>query len=65
MRVLSGIQPSGDYLHLGNYFGAIRQQMALAEQHEALLFIADYHSMTAVRDGPLRREYTMAVAPVS
>jgi tryptophanyl-tRNA synthetase len=62
MRVLSGIQPSGDYLHLGNYFGAIRQQMALAEAHEALLFIADYHSMTTVRDGAKRRAYTRNVA---
>jgi tryptophanyl-tRNA synthetase len=61
-RVLSGIQPSGDYLHLGNYFGAIRQQMALAEEHEALLFIADYHSMTSVRDGVRRRDFTAAVA---
>ena len=62
MRVLSGIQPSGDYLHLGNYFGAIRQQVALAKEHEALLFIADYHSMTSVRDGVRRREFSMAVA---
>ena len=62
MRVLSGIQPSGDYLHLGNYFGAIRQQVALAKEHEALLFIADYHSMTSVRDGARRREFSMAVA---
>jgi tryptophanyl-tRNA synthetase len=62
MRVLSGIQPSGDFLHLGNYFGAIRQQIALADEHEALLFIADYHSMTTVRDGALRREYTLGVA---
>ncbi|MGH0030873.1 MAG: tryptophan--tRNA ligase [Myxococcota bacterium] len=62
MRVLSGSQPSGENLHLGNYFGAIRQQIALAEQHEALLFIADYHSMTSVRDGTKRREFTRAVA---
>lgn len=62
MRVLSGIQPSADFLHLGNYFGAIRQQMALASEHEALLFIADYHSMTTVRDAERRREYTHAVA---
>jgi tryptophanyl-tRNA synthetase len=62
MRVLSGIQPSGDFLHLGNYFGAIRQQIHLADSHEALLFIADYHSMTSVRDGALRREYTRGVA---
>lgn len=62
MRVLSGIQPSGDFLHLGNYFGAIRQQIHLADSHEALLFIADYHSMTSVREGALRREYTRGVA---
>jgi len=62
MRVLSGIQPSGDFLHLGNYFGAIRQQIHLADSHEALLFIADFHSMTSVREGALRREYTRGVA---
>jgi tryptophanyl-tRNA synthetase len=62
MRVLSGIQPSGDHLHIGNYFGALRQQVALQEQHEVLLFIADYHSMTSVRDAAKRRVYTRAVA---
>ena len=62
MRVLSGIQPSADQLHLGNYFGALRQFVALQEQHEMLLFIADYHSMTSVRDGAARRSYTQAVA---
>jgi tryptophanyl-tRNA synthetase len=62
MRVLSGIQPSGESLHVGNYFGAMRQQLALAEQHEALLFIADYHSMTSVRHAAERRAYTRAVA---
>jgi len=62
MRVLSGIQPSGDFLHIGNYFGAMRQQLALAEQHETLLFIADYHSMTTLRDAAARRANTLAVA---
>ena len=62
MRVLSGIQPSGDSLHIGNYFGAIRQQIALSEQHETLLFIADYHSMTTVRNPDDRRAFTRAVA---
>ena len=62
MRVLSGVQPSGASLHVGNYFGALRQQMALQEQHEVLLFIADYHSMTSVRDGAARRSYTQSVA---
>ena len=69
MRVLSGIQPSADSLHLGNYFGALRQFVALQEQHEMLLFIADYHSMNSVRDGKQRRANTLAEpggqAPVS
>jgi tryptophanyl-tRNA synthetase len=62
MRVLSGTQPSGDYLHIGNYFGAIRQYLAFQEEEEALYFIADYHSMNSVRDAKLRREYTRSVA---
>jgi tryptophanyl-tRNA synthetase len=49
MRSLSGIQPSGA-LHIGNYFGAIRQYIALQEQHEGYYFIANYHAMTTVRD---------------
>jgi tryptophanyl-tRNA synthetase len=62
MRVLSGTQPSGDYLHIGNYFGAIQQYLAFQEEEEALYFIADYHSMTSVRDAKRRREYTRSVA---
>ena len=63
MRVLSGTQPSGSALHVGNYFGALRQFVELQNQYdEALYFIADYHSMTTVRDAALRREYTLAVA---
>jgi tryptophanyl-tRNA synthetase len=63
MRVLSGTKPTGDSLHLGNYFGALRQFVALQEKHaEALYFIADYHSMTTVRDAEQRRRYTRNVA---
>lgn len=63
MRVLSGTKPTGDLLHLGNYFGALRQFVLLQDQYEdALYFIADYHSMTTVRDGDLRRRYTRNVA---
>ncbi len=63
MRVLSGTKPTGDSLHLGNYFGALRQFVALQEKHaEALYFIADYHSMTTVRDAEQRRRYTLNVA---
>ena len=52
-RVFSGIQPSGE-LHIGNYLGALRQHVALQEKGEGLYFIADYHSMTSVRDAAER-----------
>jgi len=63
MRVLAGIKPTADALHLGNYFGALRQFVALQEQHsETLYFIADYHSMTTLRDGAERVSNTHSVA---
>jgi len=46
VRVLSGIQPSGR-LHIGNYFGAMRQHLQLQAQHDAFYFIADYHALTS------------------
>lgn len=46
MRVLSGIQPSGK-LHIGNYFGAMRQHLALQAEHDCFYFIADYHALTS------------------
>ncbi len=46
MRVLSGIQPSGK-LHIGNYFGAMRQHLQLQAENEGFYFIADYHSLTS------------------
>jgi tryptophanyl-tRNA synthetase len=48
-RILSGVQPSGK-LHLGNYFGAMRQNIALQDQGEAFYFIADYHALTTLKD---------------
>lgn len=48
-RILSGIQPSG-VLHLGNYFGAMAQHIALQEQGQGFYFIADYHALTTVQD---------------
>jgi tryptophanyl-tRNA synthetase len=61
MRILSGIQPSGA-LHLGNYFGMMRQAIELQDQGEAFYFIADYHSMTSLTDAAQRRQNTLAVA---
>jgi tryptophanyl-tRNA synthetase len=46
LRVLSGIQPSGR-LHIGNYFGAMKQHLQLQVEHEGFYFIADYHALTS------------------
>lgn len=59
--ILSGIQPSGR-LHLGNYFGAIRQHLDFQEKGDAFYFIANYHSLTSVQDGGQLRKYTFDVA---
>jgi tryptophanyl-tRNA synthetase len=60
-RILSGVQPSGK-LHLGNYFGAVRQHIALQEEAECFYFIADYHSLTTVQDPRVLAENTRDVA---
>jgi tryptophanyl-tRNA synthetase len=52
-RILSGVQPSGK-LHLGNYFGAIRQHIELQHESECFFFIADYHALTTVREAAER-----------
>ncbi|MGA1980514.1 MAG: tryptophan--tRNA ligase [Sedimentisphaerales bacterium] len=46
MRVLSGIQPSGR-LHIGNFFGAMRQHLKLQTEHDCFYFIADFHALTS------------------
>jgi tryptophanyl-tRNA synthetase len=49
-RVLSGIQPTGESFHLGNYLGAVRQWVALQETHDTFYFIADLHALTVEHD---------------
>jgi len=61
MRILSGVQPSGR-LHLGNYFGAIRQFVQLQNEGEALYFIANLHSLTTVQNPDRLREFTLDAA---
>ena len=61
MRILSGIQPSGR-LHIGNYFGMMRPALALQEQGDAYLFIANYHALTSVADAAAMRQGTWDVA---
>ena len=61
MKVLSGIQPSGA-LHLGNYFGAIRQYVEMQHEHDCYFFVANLHAMTSLRDADQMRELTLACA---
>ncbi len=60
-RVLSGIQPSG-VLHIGNYFGAIRQHILLQDDNECYYFVANYHAMTTIHDKKTLEENTFMVA---
>jgi tryptophanyl-tRNA synthetase len=60
-RILSGVQPTGK-LHLGNYFGAIQQHIALQDEGECFFFIADYHALTTVQDPQALRENVQGVA---
>src|SRR5438105_6092580 len=60
-RILSGVQPTGK-LHLGNYFGAIKQHIALQDECECFYFIADYHALTTVQDGETLGDHVRDVA---
>ena len=48
-RLLSGIKPSG-IIHIGNYFGAVKQFVDLQDSHESFVFIADFHAITTVQN---------------
>jgi len=61
MRVLSGIQPTGP-IHWGNYFGAVRQYIALQGNDQAFYFIANLHALTTVRERDKLRQWTYDVA---
>ncbi len=53
-KLFSGIKPTGT-LHLGNYFGAMRQFVELAPRYDCMFMVADYHSINSLRDpGELR-----------
>ncbi len=59
--VLTGIKPTG-MPHLGNYLGAIKPALELAETYEARYFIADYHSLNSIKDPLLLKSYTYEIA---
>jgi tryptophanyl-tRNA synthetase len=60
--IVSGIQPSGN-LHLGNYFGAVRQFIQFVESgNECYYFLANYHALTSLRDPQRLLELTRSTA---
>jgi tryptophanyl-tRNA synthetase len=61
MRVLSGIQPSGE-LHIGNYFGMMKPMIQYQEQSELYCFVVNYHAMTSVSDALKLSQGTIDVA---
>jgi tryptophanyl-tRNA synthetase len=62
-RVLSGIQPTADSFHIGNYLGALRQWVALQETHDTVYCVVDLHAITVPqKPAELRRRTRVAAA---
>ena len=62
-RVFSGIQPTADSFHIGNYLGALRQWVALQETHETVYCVVDLHAITVPQQpADLRRRSRVAAA---
>src|SRR6267378_3157282 len=62
-RVLSGIQPTADSFHLGNYLGAVRQWVALQRDYDAFYCVVDLHAITVEQDpAELRQRTRLSVA---
>ncbi|HEC32823.1 MAG TPA: tryptophan--tRNA ligase [Candidatus Kaiserbacteria bacterium] len=54
-RLVSGIKPTGD-LHIGNYFGAMKQFLDFQDKYQSFIFIPDYHALTTAYDPTGLRE---------
>ncbi len=61
-RVLSGIQPTHDSFHLGNYLGAIKQWAQLQEENDAFYCVVDLHALTVETDPKLLQKRTLLSA---
>jgi tryptophanyl-tRNA synthetase len=61
-RVLSGIQPTADSFHIGNYLGALRQWVTLQETHDTFYCVVDLHAITVPQDPALLRRRTRVAA---
>jgi tryptophanyl-tRNA synthetase len=61
-RVLSGIQPTAESFHLGNYLGAVRQWVELQKTHDAFYCVVDLHALTVETEPAVLRRRTLASA---
>ena len=61
-RILSGIQPTSESFHLGNYVGALKQWVALQDGNDAFYCIVDLHALSGEIDPMLLRKRTLASA---
>ncbi len=61
-RVLSGIQPTADSFHLGNYLGALKQWVALQDSHDAFYCVVDLHALTVETEPALLHKRTLLAA---
>jgi tryptophanyl-tRNA synthetase len=61
-RVLSGIQPTADSFHLGNYLGAVKQWVDLQKDHDAFYCVVDLHALTVETEPALLRRRTLVAA---
>jgi len=60
-RLLSGIKPTGD-IHIGNYFGAMRQFLDLQNDFDSFIFIADYHALNQIQDASVLSKNILEIA---
>lgn len=61
-RVLSGIQPTADSFHIGNYLGALRQWVRMQDSHECFYCVVDLHAITVEQDPKVLRQRTRIAA---
>ena len=60
--VFSGVQPSGEQVHIGNYLGAMKRFVTLAQSHDTMVCIVDLHALTSVESAEDMRGYSLSLA---
>lgn len=60
-RVFSGVQPSGEQVHIGNYLGAMKHFVELSKKHDTTVCIVDLHALTSVSQKEKLEQYSMSL----